>query len=133
MQSEDLSRDWRQRHVTAVASLYLGFFGFDRFYRHHIGWGIIKLFTFGGFFVWWAIDAAYYAYQAGKLESAASSAAWRRPHIVMLISWLYGYLGMDRFYQQQVGWGILKLLTFGGFFIWWLIDAIYYTTRAGRT
>jgi len=36
-----------------------------------------------------------------------------------------GWLGVDRFYLGHVGLGIVKLLTFGGFGIWWLIDIIW--------
>jgi TM2 domain-containing membrane protein YozV len=50
----------------------------------------------------------------------------------MAISWSGGIFGLDRFYQQQIGWGILKLITFGGLYIWWLVDAIRYTVSAGK-
>ena len=53
-------------------------------------------------------------------------------HITMILSWLLGFLGADRFYQGQVGLGVLKLITFGGALIWWLIDAAYYTYKAGE-
>ena len=53
-------------------------------------------------------------------------------HITMILSWLLGFLGADRFYQGQVGLGVLKLVTFGGALIWWLIDAAYYTYKAGE-
>ena len=52
-------------------------------------------------------------------------------HIVMIISWLLGYLGVDRFYKGQVLWGVLKLITLGACGIWWIVDAIYYTYKAG--
>ncbi|WP_169580823.1 MULTISPECIES: TM2 domain-containing protein [Microbacterium] len=41
-----------------------------------------------------------------------------------MFSWLLGFLGVDRFYLGKVGTGILKLLTFGGLGVWWLIDLI---------
>ena len=57
----------------------------------------------------------------------------QKAHIIMILSWLLGYLGADRFYQGQVGWGVLKLITFGAGGIWWLVDAAYYTYKAGQT
>jgi TM2 domain-containing membrane protein YozV len=53
-------------------------------------------------------------------------------HIVMILSWTLGYLGADRLYQGQIGLGVLKLITLGGVGIWWLIDAAYYTYKAGE-
>ena len=47
----------------------------------------------------------------------------------LLLSILIGSLGVDRFYMGYVGLGILKLLTFGGFGIWWLIDLILIATK----
>ncbi|MGH7662687.1 MAG: TM2 domain-containing protein [Gemmatimonadaceae bacterium] len=35
-----------------------------------------------------------------------------------------GVLGVHRFYVGKVGTGILQLVTFGGFGVWWLIDFI---------
>ena len=54
-------------------------------------------------------------------------------HIVMVISWLLGYLGADRFYLGEIVWGIIKLVTIGGLGVWWLVDALYYTYKAGET
>ena len=45
---------------------------------------------------------------------------------LLLLSWLLGCLGVDRFYRGQVGIGILKLLTFGGCGIWALVDNFIY-------
>ena len=40
------------------------------------------------------------------------------------LSIVLGSLGVDRFYVGKIGTGILKLITFGGFGIWWLVDLI---------
>ena len=48
---------------------------------------------------------------------------------VVLLSWLVGGLGVDRFYLGQTGLGILKLVTCGGCYVWTLYDAIMYTLR----
>lgn len=44
--------------------------------------------------------------------------------IALILSILFGTLGVDRFMMGQVGLGILKLITAGGCGIWWLIDVI---------
>jgi len=41
-----------------------------------------------------------------------------------LLSWFFGYLGIDRFYLGHVGLGVAKLLTFGGCGIWAFVDLI---------
>jgi TM2 domain-containing membrane protein YozV len=41
-----------------------------------------------------------------------------------LLSSFLGLLGADRFYLGQMGLGIAKLLTCGGFLVWYLIDVI---------
>lgn len=45
---------------------------------------------------------------------------------------LLGSLGVHRFYVGKIGTGILMLLTFGGFGIWWLIDFVMVVTGAFR-
>jgi hypothetical protein len=42
----------------------------------------------------------------------------------VVLSFLVGWLGIDRFYLGYTGLGILKLITFGGLGIWYIIDLI---------
>lgn len=49
--------------------------------------------------------------------------------VALLLSIFVGGLGIDRFYLGLIGTGILKLITFGGFGIWWLIDLILIATN----
>ena len=44
--------------------------------------------------------------------------------LALIMSIFFGSLGVDRFIMGHVGLGILKLITFGGFGVWWLIDVI---------
>ncbi|MBE3086079.1 MAG: TM2 domain-containing protein [Bacteroidetes bacterium] len=60
------------------------------------------------------------------------SKEWRDSLATMLLSWILGELGIDRFYRGQIGLGVLKLLTAGGAGIWWLVDAIIATIRFGE-
>ncbi|MCX6010264.1 MAG: TM2 domain-containing protein [Chloroflexi bacterium] len=57
---------------------------------------------------------------------------WQRQLTILIISFLAGCFGVDRFYRGQIGWGVLKLITFGGAGIWYLVDVVIAAYRLGK-
>ena len=49
--------------------------------------------------------------------------------LTLIMSILFGQLGIDRFLMGHIGLGILKLITLGGCGVWWLIDLILIATK----
>ena len=49
--------------------------------------------------------------------------------LTLLMSIFFGWIGVDRFMMGKVFTGILKLITFGGLGVWWLIDLILVATK----
>lgn len=47
---------------------------------------------------------------------------FKDPDVSLILSVLTGTLGIDRFYIGDIGLGIGKLLTCGGFGVWWIVD-----------
>jgi TM2 domain-containing membrane protein YozV len=62
---------------------------------------------------------------AGKKE-------YQRQLTVLIISFLGGYLGLDRFYRGEIALGVIKLITLGGFGIWYLVDLAIAAYRLGE-
>jgi TM2 domain-containing membrane protein YozV/RNA polymerase subunit RPABC4/transcription elongation factor Spt4 len=61
------------------------------------------------------------------VEKGISKKDWTTTFILSL---LLGGFGIDRLYVGKIGTGIIKMLTLGGVYIWWLIDWI--TVLAGK-
>ena len=71
-----------------------------------------------------------------KLQFDVQFATRRKdPKTALAISIIGGSLGIDRFFIGDIGLGIAKLLTLGGFFIWTIIDwfLIMDATRANNS
>jgi len=71
------------------------------------------------------------------IASSSSSDVSEKWIVLLVLSFFLGGLGVDRFYVGKIGTGILKLITAGGFGIWWLIDLIFvlsgkYTDKDGN-
>ena len=49
--------------------------------------------------------------------------------VCLIISFFLGALGLDRFMMGHIGFGFLKLFTFGFFGVWWFIDFLLILTK----
>ena len=64
--------------------------------------------------------------------TATRTDEWTHALAVLVISFIGGYFGLDRFYRGQVGWGVVKLITMGGGGIWYLVDLAIAAYRFGK-
>lgn len=146
METKSVEVSTKDLGTLMLLAAFLGVFGADRFYRGQTGLGIVKLITFGGIGVWAIIDYLVILFGSLPVDSEGKIIVDRKTSsliksgvqradlslkdksTVVLLAWLFGGLGADRFYRGQVGLGILKLMTLGGLGLWALIDYILAVT-----
>jgi TM2 domain-containing membrane protein YozV len=68
-----------------------------------------------------------------KVIKSGDKEWWANLVTLVIFSLCFGFFGLDRFYQRQIWVGILKLISFGGFLIWYFIDICRYTYRFRKT
>ena len=58
---------------------------------------------------------------------------WGNLVTYLLLSVTLGIFGIDRFFKGEAGWGALKLISAGGFGVWYLVDICIFAYRFGKT
>ncbi len=62
----------------------------------------------------------------------AAKNEYKRQLTILIISFVAGYLGLDRFYKGEVALGVVKLITCGGLGIWYIVDLVIEAYKFGQ-
>ena len=62
--------------------------------------------------------------KVGQEESTQDQVSKKNRAVALILCLLFGYLGFHRFYVDKMGTGLVMMLTFGGFGLWYFIDLI---------
>ncbi len=112
---------------TFLIGAFFGLVGGHNFYNNKNGIAIAQIFTFFGFFgIWPTIDMFMIlcdGYRDGE-GLKLSRKPTKGGTAALCALGLLGCAGVHRFYTKDIAKGLLQLFTFGGFFIWTLIDLI---------
>lgn len=57
-----------------------------------------------------------------RMKPIETNVAGKQYKLALVFSFFLGVFGVDRFYLGKTGTGIIKLLTFGGLGVWYVID-----------
>ena len=72
----------------------------------------------------------FYRISTNSQYKSIASLKLKDPIVISVFSFFWGSIGLDRFMLGERFLGIVKLLTMGGFYIWWAIDFIYSESMA---
>jgi TM2 domain-containing membrane protein YozV len=67
-----------------------------------------------------------------KEDYMMAKSEWQRQLTILLISFLAGYFGLDRFYRGEIALGVVKMITCGGLGVWYLVDVAIAAYRFGK-
>ena len=119
-------QDLRDPTILLWLSASFGIMGLDRFYLGQTKLGLIKLFTLGGFFIWWLYDL--YMVLTGGLTDARGLPIQEEERkyqsVALLLSIFAGQFGLDRHYLGHRSMAMLKFFTGAGMYMWYFLDII---------